>query len=79
MEYENIKNQIKAEIENKKANDKLLVKISNQIKITEKAQANVDKEKEKLEKLMEEKQNLANQIQANFTKENGNERKCNIK
>ena len=43
MEYENIKNQIKAEIENKKANDKLLVKISNQIKITEKAQANVDK------------------------------------
>ncbi|AKT91427.1 hypothetical protein CUREO_1621 [Campylobacter ureolyticus RIGS 9880] len=73
MEYENIKNQIKAEIENKKANDKLLVKISNQIKITEKAQANVDKEKEKLEKLMEEKQNLANQIQANFTKENGNE------
>ncbi|WP_024962920.1 hypothetical protein [Campylobacter ureolyticus] len=73
MEYENIKNQIKAEIENKKANDKLLVKISNQIKITEKAQANVDKEKEKLEKLMEEKQNLANQIQTNFTKENGNE------
>lgn len=73
MEYENIKNQIKAEIENKKANDKLLVKISNQIKITEKAQANVDKEKEKLEKLMEEKQNLANQIQANFTKENSNE------
>lgn len=73
MEYENIKNQIKAEIENKKANDKLLVKISNQIKITEKAQANVDKEKEKLEKLMEEKQNLANQIQTNFMKENGNE------
>ncbi len=73
MEYENIKNQIKAEIENKKANYKLLEKISNQIKITEKAQANVDKEKEKLEKLMEEKQNLANQIQANFTKENGNE------
>ena len=73
MEYENIKKQIKAEIENKKANDKLLVKISNQIKITEKAQANVDKEKEKLEKLMEEKQNLANQIQAHFTKETGNE------
>lgn len=58
MNYEKIKTEIGTELQNKKANDKLLEKIAKQLKLTEQAEAKFLKEKEKLEKLIEEKKNL---------------------
>ena len=55
MQYEQIKSQVKTELQNKKANDRLLKRIANQLKITEKAEANAAKERQKLEKLVQEK------------------------
>ena len=52
---------IKAEIKNQNAYNKILERIAKQVKKTEKAQANADKEKQKLEMLLEEKRNLINQ------------------
>lgn len=52
---------IKAEIKNQNAYNKILERIAKQVKKTEKAQANADKEKQKLEILLEEKRNLMNQ------------------
>ena len=59
MQYEQIKSQVKTELQNKKANDRLLKRIANQLKITEKAEANAAKERQKLEKLVQEKNDLA--------------------
>ena len=59
MQYEQIKSQVKTELQNKKANDRLLKRIANQLKITEKAEANAAKERQKLEKLVHEKNDLA--------------------
>lgn len=53
---------IKAEIKNQNAYNKILERIAKQVKKTEKAQANADKEKQKLEMLLEEKRNLMNQV-----------------
>ena len=58
MQYEQIKSQVKTELQNKKANDRLLKRIVNQLKITEKAEANAAKERQKLEKLVQEKNDL---------------------
>ncbi len=58
MQYEQIKSQVKTELQNKKANDRLLKRIANQLKITEKAEANATKERQKLEKLVQEKNDL---------------------
>ena len=58
MQYEQIKSQVKTELQNKKANDRLLKRIANQLKITEKAEANAAKERQKLEKLVQEKDDL---------------------
>lgn len=58
MQYEQIKSQVKTELQNKKANDRLLKRIANQLKITEKAEANAAKERQKLEKLVQEKNDL---------------------
>ena len=52
---------IKAEIKNQNAYNKILERIAKQVKKTEKAQANADKEKQKLEMVLEEKRNLMNQ------------------
>ncbi|WP_149703640.1 hypothetical protein [Campylobacter concisus] len=52
---------IKAEIKNQNAYNKILERIAKQVKKTEKAQVNADKEKQKLEMLLEEKRNLMNQ------------------
>ena len=59
MQYEQIKSQVKSELQNKKANDRLLKRIANQLKITEKAEASAAKERQKLEKLVQEKNDLA--------------------
>lgn len=59
MQYEQIKSEVQTELQNKKANDRLLERIAQQLKITEKAQAVLDREKQKLEKLVEEKKNLS--------------------
>ncbi|RAZ46162.1 hypothetical protein [Campylobacter hyointestinalis] len=56
--------EIKAEIQNQNAYNKILVRIAKQVKVTEKAQANADKEKQKLKKLLEEKRNLSNHTTA---------------
>lgn len=56
--------EIKAEIQNQNAYNKILDRIEKQIKVVEKAQANADKEKQKLEKLLEEKRNLSNNTTA---------------
>ena len=58
MQYEQIKSQVKTELQNKKANDTLLNRTANQLKITEKAEANAAKERQKLEKLVQEKNDL---------------------
>ena len=58
MQYEQIKSQVKTELQNKKANDRLLKRIANQLKITEKAEANAAKERQNLEKLVQEKNDL---------------------
>ncbi|WP_148822345.1 hypothetical protein [Campylobacter concisus] len=58
MQYEQIKSQVKTELQNKKANDRLLKRIANQLKITEKAEANAAKERQKQEKLVQEKNDL---------------------
>ena len=58
MQYEQIKSQVKTELQNKKVNDRLLKRIANQLKITEKAEANAAKERQKLEKLVQEKNDL---------------------
>ena len=58
MQYEQIKSQVKTELQNKKANYRLLKRIANQLKITEKAEANAAKERQKLEKLVQEKNDL---------------------
>ena len=58
MQYEQIKSQVKTEVQKKKANDRLLKRIANQLKITEKAEANAAKERQKLEKLVQEKNDL---------------------
>ena len=52
---------IKAEIKNQNAYNKILERIAKQVKKTEKAQVNADKEKQKLEMLLEEKRNLMRQ------------------
>ena len=52
---------IKAEIKNQNAYNKILERIAKQVKKTEKAQVNADKEKQKLEMLLEEKRNLMSQ------------------
>ena len=52
---------IKAEIKNQNAYNKILERIAKQVKKNEKAQANADKEKQKLEMLLEEKRNLMSQ------------------
>ena len=52
---------IKAEIKNQNAYNKILERIAKQVKKTEKAQVNADKEKQKLEMLLEEKRNLMGQ------------------
>ena len=52
---------IKAEIKNQNAYNKILERIAKQVKKTEKAQANAEKAKQKLEMLLEEKRNLMNQ------------------
>ena len=52
---------IKAEIKNQNAYNKILERIAKQVKKTEKAQVNADKEKQKLEMLLEEKINLMSQ------------------
>ena len=67
MQYEQIKSQVKTELQNKKANDRLLKRIANQLKITEKAEANAAKERQKLEKLVQEKNNLAGASDASAT------------
>ena len=67
MQYEQIKSQVKTELQNKKANDRLLKRIANQLKITEKAEANATKERQKLEKLVQEKNDLAGTSGASAT------------
>ncbi|CUU72664.1 Uncharacterised protein [Campylobacter hyointestinalis subsp. hyointestinalis] len=62
MEYEIIKEQINAELQNKKTNDKLLEKIAIQLKKIEKAETVYLKEKAKLENLVVQKQNLSNGV-----------------
>ena len=52
---------IKSEIKNQNAYNKILERIAKQVKKTEKAQVNADKEKQKLEMLLEEKRNLMSQ------------------
>ena len=52
---------IKAEIKNQNAYNKILERIAKQVKKTEKAQVNADKEKQKHEMLLEEKRNLMSQ------------------
>ena len=52
---------IKAEIKNQNAYNTILERIAKQVKKTEKAQVNADKEKQKLEMLLEEKRNLMSQ------------------
>ena len=52
---------IKAEIKNQNAYNKILERIAKQVKKIEKAQVNADKEKQKLEMLLEEKRNLMSQ------------------
>ena len=52
---------IKAEIKNQNDYNKILERIAKQVKKTEKAQVNADKEKQKLEMLLEEKRNLMSQ------------------
>ena len=52
---------IKAEIKNQNAYNKILERIAKQVKKNEKAQVNADKEKQKLEMLLEEKRNLMSQ------------------
>ena len=52
---------IKAEIKNQNAYNKILERIAKQVKKTEKAQVKADKEKQKLEMLLEEKRNLMSQ------------------
>ena len=52
---------IKAEIKNQNAYNKILERIAKQVQKTEKAQVNADKEKQKLEMLLEEKRNLMSQ------------------
>lgn len=69
MNYEKIKTEIGTELQNKKANDKLLEKIAKQLKLTEQAEAKFLKEKEKLEKLIEEKKNLGKTETAEQKKE----------
>ncbi len=56
--------EIKAEIQNQNAYNKILDRIAKQVKITQRAQANADKEKQKLQKLLEEKRNLNNHTTA---------------
>lgn len=67
MQYEQIKSQVKTELQNKKANDRLLKRIANQLKIAEKAEASAAKERQKLEKLVQEKNNLAGASDASTT------------
>ena len=67
MQYEQIKSQVKTELQNKKADDRLLKRIANQLKITEKAEANATKERQKLEKLVKEKNDLAGASGASAT------------
>ncbi|ALV24692.1 MULTISPECIES: hypothetical protein [Campylobacter] len=62
MQYEKIKSEVQTELQNKKANDRLLERISQQLKVTEKAQAVLDREKQKLENLVAQKQNLSNGV-----------------
>ena len=69
MKYDELKNQITAEIANKKANNKLLEKIAIQLKKTEKAEACYLREKEKLEKLVAEKEALQNGTTATQSKQ----------
>ena len=56
--------EIKAEIQNQNAYNKILDRIAKQVKATEKAQASADRERQKLEKLLEEKANLSNHTTA---------------
>ncbi|MCI6641481.1 MULTISPECIES: hypothetical protein [Campylobacter] len=58
MDFAEIQSQIEAEIQNKRAYNKVLEKIEEQLKITKKAEILYVKEKEKLEKLMKEKEAL---------------------
>lgn len=58
MQYDDITNQVKAELKNKRANDRLLERMAEQIKIVKKAEDNVKRQKQKLDKLIQEKNNL---------------------
>lgn len=58
MQFEEIQNELEKEIENKKAYDKVLDKIANQLKVTKKAEAIYNKEKTKLENLIIEKEKI---------------------
>ncbi|HDX6250484.1 TPA: hypothetical protein RQJ16_001790 [Campylobacter fetus subsp. venerealis] len=72
MQFEKIQNQIETELQNKKAYDKVLEKIGEQLKVTKKAEANYNKEKEKLENLIVEKNKLTS-TQQEIDKEQSNE------
>ncbi|PSM51252.1 hypothetical protein CBLAS_1427 [Campylobacter blaseri] len=72
MQFEKIQGQIEKELENKKAYDKILDKIGTQLKTTKKAEANYNKEKEKLENLIIEKERLSSASQE-INKEQSNE------
>lgn len=72
MQFEKIQNQIETELQNKKVYDKVLEKIGEQLKVTKKAEANYNKEKEKLENLIVEKNKLTS-TQQEIDKEQSNE------
>lgn len=72
MQFEKIQNQIETELQNKKAYDKVLEKIGEQLKVIKKAEANYNKEKEKLENLIVEKNKLTS-TQQEIDKEQSNE------
>lgn len=63
MQFEEIKNKLEIELQNKKTYDKLLDKIENQLKVAKKAETIYNKEREKLENLIIEKEKITASIQ----------------
>lgn len=72
MQFEEIKNKLEIELQNKKAYDKVLDKISSQLKATKKAETIYNKEKAKLEDLILEKEKLT-ELNKEIEKEQSNE------
>lgn len=59
MERQNLKDEIKNEMELRKQKDKVYSKLTTQLKKTEKAEATAQKEREKLNALMQEHKALS--------------------